>query len=114
MKLLANEIYGPSNHFWYEKDVMKEHEYGFIFNHNQDWIEEIAEQITLDIASTEENPYDTTYWYFGKTVEDMLLMLRYREHEFIIQINVKDFDFALHTDEIQAWKKRLITVLQGE
>ncbi|EFR44984.1 hypothetical protein [Streptococcus pseudoporcinus] len=38
-------------------------------------------------------------------------MIRYKNGQYDIQINLKDFDFALHLDTILAWKKHLITIL---
>lgn len=41
-------------------------------------------------------------------------MVRYKDNHFDIQINVKDFDFALHLDLIKDWKEALLMKLQEE
>lgn len=47
------------------------------------------------------------YWYLASKLEEIILMVRYFEEKFIIQVNVKDFDFALNIDQIEAWKESL-------
>ncbi|MCK1236993.1 hypothetical protein MX003_04730 [Streptococcus uberis] len=112
MTLLAHETYGESQHFWYQESILQEHDYGLIFNHHQDWIDNLVKIILSDISL--DNDTSDYFWYFGPKLENMVLMVRYKDNHFDIQINVKDFDFALHLDLIKDWKEALLMKLQEE
>ncbi|MFL4358851.1 hypothetical protein [Streptococcus uberis] len=112
MTFLAHETYGESQHFWYQESIFQEHDYGLIFNHHQDWIDNLVKIILSDISP--DNDISDYFWYFGPQLENMDLMVRYKDNHFDIQINVKDFDFALHLDLIKDWKEALLMKLQEE
>ncbi len=109
MKPLAHETYGSSQHFWYEADLMTNHDYGKIFNHSLDTVDLLASQIKKD--KTENPGSEDYYWYFGQTLETMLVMIRLKKGQADVQINLKDFDFALHVDAINTWKAALLQEL---
>ena len=88
MKELAKETYGNSLHIWYEAELLADHAYGKIFNTGEE-----------------------TYWYMGSSLDQILLMIRYRDKKWSVQVNLKDFDFALHLDAVEAWKKQLLSQL---
>lgn len=105
MNQFAKEIYGQTTHSWYQFDLLTEHEYGSIFNTKEDRMPLLLETIKKDLRQEEKQ--EAIYWYFGKEIEDIKMMIRYKEGEFIIQINLKDFDFALNIDAIILWKEKL-------
>lgn len=105
MRLLANEVYERTQHFWYQMNLMVEHEYGLIFNTDLKNLSMIADRVKEDI--TQHVSSNGIYWYFGRDIEEMVLMLRYQHGKFIIQLNLKDFDFALNIDKIEGWKEIL-------
>ncbi len=45
----------------------------------------------------------------GQGLEQMIFMARYQQGRLQVQVNLKDFDFALHADAVEAWKKSLTT-----
>lgn len=109
MKSFAQENYGNSHHFWYQADTFQEHNYGSIFNHQTDWLEQLRIVIKKDLSKFSQE--DDFYWYFGESLDNIPLMVRYKNGQYNVQINLKDFDFALHLDAILAWKESLITLL---
>lgn len=110
MELLAKEKFDGTIHFWYQADLMMAHEYGEMFNHQEESTTEIAKTLIADINN--EGNEQPMYWYFGKTLEEITLMVRYSQQSYIIQINVKDFDFAMNIGEIERWKLALLSQLQ--
>lgn len=109
MKQLEKQQYDHTIHYWYEVDLMTEHEYGLIFNTNTDTIPTLVETIKRDIeADSEDNQH---FWYFGRTLDDLVLMVRYEHNQFIVQVNVKDFEFALCLDEQIGWKQEFLAQL---
>ncbi len=110
MERLAHEVYGTSSHYWYAVDLMAPHDYGQIFNSDTTTVSGLVEAVSNDIrmASGEASGYESMFWYFGKSVEDVVVMVRYLDHAFVVQVNVQDFDFALHYDQIAAWKAALM------
>lgn len=109
MKQLAKEIYDPSIHFWYAYDLMTEHAYGQIFNSSEDTIGSLVQTIHEDLEETLGQ--EGHYWYFGNTLEEIVLMIRFLDGQYEIQVNLKDFDFALHLDAIINWKETLLKSL---
>lgn len=105
MKQFAHEVYDGSHHFWYEKDLMKDHEYGKIFSTDKDSIKEIVSVIGKDFKEAENN--SLMFWYFGSEAENTVLFVRIKDRETTVQINLKDFDFALNLDFVKEWKKEL-------
>ncbi|WIK67074.1 hypothetical protein [Globicatella sanguinis] len=109
MKQLEKQQYDHTIHYWYEADLMTEHEYGLIFNIDTDTIPALVETIKKDIeADSEDNQH---FWYFGRTLDDLILMVRYAHNQFIVQVNVKDFEFALCLDEHIGWKQEFLAQL---
>ncbi|MGT2958527.1 hypothetical protein A9Q68_06615 [Streptococcus bovimastitidis] len=102
MKSFAQENYGNSHHFWYQVDTTQSHEYGAIFNHQTDWLASLVTVIKEDLNKFPIE--DDFYWYFGQSLETMPLMIRFKEGNYELQTNLKDFDFALHLDAINEWK----------
>lgn len=106
MKELAKEVYGDSLHIWYQAEVLADHEYGKIFNRDADLRNRIAERLIQDVA--ENTDATSVFWYLGEELADIRLMARYLDGKLLVQVNVNDFDFALHTDKIEEWKAGLI------
>lgn len=107
MKELAKEIYSNTLHIWYETDLTAEHEYGQIFDTSSASLDKIATRIQADVT---DNPtMEAVYWYMGQGLEQMIFMARYQQGRLQVQVNLKDFDFALHADAVEAWKKSLTT-----
>ncbi|HFU4449435.1 TPA: hypothetical protein ACGO91_001680 [Streptococcus suis] len=111
MKELAKEVYSNTLHIWYETDLTTEHAYGRIFYTSQASLEKVAAQLQEDLA---DNPnVEAIFWYLGQGLDQILLMARYRQGDLQVQVNLKDFDFALHLDAVEAWKNNLITKVQA-
>lgn len=106
MKELAKEVYGDSLHIWYQAEVLTDHEYGKIFNTDADLRNRIAERLAQVVA--ENTDVTSVFWYFGEALADIRLMVRYLDGKLLVQVNVKDFDFALHADKIEEWKAGLV------
>ncbi|HEM3701680.1 TPA: hypothetical protein U1D11_000143 [Streptococcus suis] len=49
----------------------------------------------------------------GQGLNQLALMARYQQGNWQVQVNLKDFDFALHLDAVEAWKNALITRVQA-
>lgn len=111
MKLLGHEVYDQSEHFWYELNLMKEGQYGFIFNTEKGIMDDLVKIICHNIKENFSN--EGMYWYFGKELESILLMVRYKDGKFIIQVNLSDFDFALNIDQVISWKEDLEKALNN-
>ena len=109
MKELAKETYGNSLHIWYEAQLLADHEYGKIFNTGGEIGQQVAACLSADLEKHQDQ--DETYWYMGPSLDQILLMIRYRDAKWTIQVNLKDFDFALHLDAVEAWKKQLLSQL---
>ena len=106
MKELAKEMYSNTLHIWYETDVMADHEYGRIFDTSSVSLNEVAVRIHADVV---DNPsVEAIYWYMGQGLDQIVLMARYQKDRLQVQVNIKDFDFALHVDAIEIWKNDLI------
>ena len=110
MKLLASEYYEPTRHYWYQIDLEREHEYGRVFNPDLANISEIAADIKADMEK--ELAEEGMFWYLGKELDQILAMIRYKNGNFEVFINLKDFDFALHLDEIIEWREALLNELK--
>ncbi|HEL2382636.1 TPA: hypothetical protein TZS71_000363 [Streptococcus suis] len=111
MKELAKEIYNNTLHIWYETDLTADHEYGRIFDTSQTGLEKVADQLQADVVG---NPtVDAVYWYLGQGLDQIIFMARYQQGGLQVQVNLKDFDFALHLDAVEAWKNALITRVQA-
>lgn len=109
MKQLEKQQYGNTIHYWYEVDLMTDHEYGLIFNTDTATIPALVATIKNDIeADTEDNLH---YWYFGRALDELVLMVRFNHNQFVVQVNVKDFEFALFLDEQIGWKQELLAQL---
>ncbi|WP_124059189.1 hypothetical protein [Vaginisenegalia massiliensis] len=105
MEQLAKEQYDDSLHIWYQANLMTDHPYGQIFNCQSDIQRNLVQVIKNDL---EMNPGHTLYfWYFGPDQANMTLMVRKEKQEVIVQINLKDFDFALNAPSIDQWKREL-------
>ena len=48
----------------------------------------------------------------GQGLDQIVLMARYQKDRLQVQVNLKDFDFALHVDAIEIWKNDLIETVQ--
>lgn len=60
-----------------------------------------------------DNPsVEAIYWYMGQGLDQIVLMARYQKDRLQVQVNLKDFDFALHVDAIEIWKNDLIETVQ--
>ena len=60
-----------------------------------------------------DNPsVEAIYWYMGQGLDQIVLMARYQKDRLQVQLNIKDFDFALHVDAIEIWKNDLIETVQ--
>lgn len=60
-----------------------------------------------------DNPsVEAIYWYMGQGLDQIVLMARYQKDRLQVQVNLKDFDFALHVDAIEIWKNDLIEAVQ--
>lgn len=60
-----------------------------------------------------DNPsVEAIYWYMGQGLDQIMLMARYQKDRLQVQVNLKDFDFALHVDAIEIWKNDLIETVQ--
>lgn len=68
----------------------------------------MATCLLADLENTRTQ--EETYWYMGSSGQ-ILLMIRYRNKKWSVQVNLKDFDFALHLDAVEAWKKQLLSQL---
>lgn len=110
MEQLAHEVYGESAHFWYRAGLSKEHQYGWILDTSRDNIPKIVERIHQDLGQKDYK--EGVFWYFGKEIDKILLMVRYKDGQYILQVNLKDFDFALHIDQITAWKEEVLAGLR--
>ncbi len=55
---------------------------------------------------------EAIYWYMGQGLDQIVLMARYQKDRLQVQVNLKDFDFALHVDAIEIWKNDLIETVQ--
>lgn len=110
MKELAKEMYSSTLHIWYVTDVMADHEYGSIFDTSSASLNEVAVRIQADVVA---NPnVEAIYWYMGQGLAQIVLMARYQKDRLQVQVNLKDFDFALHVDGIEIWKNDLIEAVQ--
>ncbi|HEL1557760.1 hypothetical protein [Streptococcus suis] len=110
MKALAKEMYSNTLHIWYETDVMADHEYGRIFDTSSASLNDVAVRIQADVV---DNPsVEAIYWYMGQGLDQIVLMARYQQGSLQVQVNLKDFDFALHVDAIEIWKNDLIEAVQ--
>ncbi|MBG9980536.1 hypothetical protein HZY91_05400 [Facklamia sp. DSM 111018] len=112
MKLLANETYDGTQHFWYQMNLMIEHDYGLIFNTDLGILSTIVNKVKEDINHNASS--NGIYWYLGREVDEIVCMLRYQQEQFIIQVNLKDFDFALNIDKVEGWKESLKNKLLSE
>ncbi len=56
---------------------------------------------------------EAVYWYMGQGLNQLALMVRYQQGNWQVQVNLKDFDFALHLDAVETWKNNLITRVQA-
>ncbi|HEM3695744.1 TPA: hypothetical protein ACGPB3_000016 [Streptococcus suis] len=63
-----------------------------------------------DVAANPD--VEAVYWYMGQGLNQLALMARYQQDNLQVQVNLKDFDFALHLDAVEAWKNALITKVQ--
>lgn len=105
MQEFAHETYGPTDHFWVQVDLTRSHEYGPVFNPDPDLIGGLAQHIKANLSQSQvEGPH---YWYFGSSLEEILLMVKLEAGQALVQVNLKDFDFALHANDIEAWKQEL-------
>lgn len=112
MKELAKEVYSNTLHIWYETDLTAEHEYGRIFDTSQASLEKVAALLQADVI---DNPtVDEVYWYLGQGLDQIIFMARYQQGGLQVQVNLKDFDFALHLDAVEAWKNALIIKVQAD
>lgn len=105
MKQLAHEHYSGTDHFWMQANLMQDHDYGQVLDLGPSNRQALIQQIKADIVH-----YDQAsghYWYFGQAIDNIQVMVRYQDGQFISHVNVKDFDFALHTDRIDQWKQDL-------
>ena len=109
MKELAKESYGKSLHIWYETELLADHAYGKIFNTGMETCRQVAACLSADLEKHQDQ--EETYWYMGPSLDQILLMVRYRDEKWTIQVNLKDFDFALHLDAVEVWKKDLSSQL---
>lgn len=109
MKQLEKQQYGNTLHYWYEEDLMTEHEYGLTFNTDTATIPTLVETIKSDIAADSED--NIHYWYFGRALDQLVLMVRYQQNQFVVNVNVKDFEFALFLDDQIGWKQELLAQL---
>lgn len=110
MKELAKEVYDNTLHIWYQTDVTTTHEYGETFDTSSSSLDKIATRIQADVA--DKPNVEAVYWYMGKGLDQLTLMARYQQGSLQVQVNLKDFDFALHLDAVAAWKNDLITAVQ--
>ena len=111
MKELAKEVYSNTLYIWYETDLTAEHEYGRNFDTSQASLEKVADQLQADVVG---NPtVDAVYWYLGQGLDQIVFMARYQQGSLQVQVNLKDFDFALHLDAVEAWKNNLISKVQA-
>ncbi|MDW8742790.1 hypothetical protein Q7W37_07050 [Streptococcus suis] len=111
MKELAKEQYNSTLHIWYETDLTAEHAYGRIFDTSQASLEKVAAQLQEDVA---DNPnVEAIFWYLGQGLDQLLFMARYQQGSLQVQVNLKDFDFSLHLDAVEAWKNKLTTMVQA-
>ncbi|HFR4577497.1 hypothetical protein ACTGWK_07680 [Streptococcus suis] len=111
MKELAKEVYSNTLHIWYQTDLTAEHAYGRIFDTSQASLEKVAAQLQEDVA---DNPkVEAIFWYLGQGLDQILFMARYQQGSLQVQVNLKDFDFALHLDAVEAWRNALITRVQA-
>ncbi len=56
---------------------------------------------------------EAVYWYMGQWLDQLTLMVRYQQGSLQVYVNLKDFDFALHLDAVEAWKNNLISKVQA-
>ena len=59
----------------------------------------------------DDNEDNQHFWYFGRKLDDLILMVRYAHNQFIVQVNVKDFEFALCLDKQIGWKQEFLAQL---
>ena len=60
-----------------------------------------------------DNPsVEAIYWYLGQGLDQIVLMARYQKDRLQVQVNLKDFDFALHVDAVEIWENDLIETVQ--
>lgn len=109
MEQIVSEVHEQTRHFWYETAIKKTHEYGEIFDTDEQSLTKFVEVIQKDIVAypTEQQ----LFWYFGASFETVGLMIRYNHAEFEVQVNMSDFEFALYYDAIQQWKNHLLSQL---
>ncbi|KHD46296.1 hypothetical protein ACVRZD_04205 [Streptococcus hongkongensis] len=109
MKQVAKENYGNSFHFWYQVDLLTDHDYGKIFNTDLASLEQVKEVILADLSEAQTD--QVYFWYFGQSLEETVLMIKVVNQQVDAQINLKDFDFALNWDAIKDWKHSLANSL---
>ena len=89
---------------------MTEDKFGTIFNTDEELMDNLLTQMEMDLGKGEFN--QEIFWYLGKTFEDIKLMVRYLNGQVDVQINISDHNFALYTDELEAYKMKLKKALE--
>lgn len=110
MKLLTKELFDDSQHFWYQINLSQESNFGAVFDHDNKNIPQVVATIVDDLQGSGSSNH---FWYFGNTIDTSILMIAHLNRKFYIQVNLKDFDFALNLITINNWKSLLQTQLEA-
>ena len=120
MKILFDETHTSndgkhtSRNIWYGyADLSVDAEYGKIIELSEDFRDHLCELIKKDLSENKANsPTETNWYFYGSTVtKDAIgdsirptIMVREKSDEFVTNINISDYDFAVNLDAILSFK----------
>jgi hypothetical protein len=110
-----------SRNIWYGyADISVDGAFGKDIHLTDDFIQIVCGLVRGDLASdSKPTPTETNWYIYGQdTAKDAIgdtvrptIMIREKDKAFTVNINVSDHDFALHIDEVLAFKEDLETRL---
>ena len=112
MKQIAHEIYDSSYHYWYQVDLTQEHPYGRVMDLGLENQSILISAMKQDLATSPQG--QAHFWYFGPDLQSTQVMVRVKDGLWDLQVNLKDFDFALNIDRVNDQKSTLLQSLKTQ
>ncbi|MFD1928861.1 hypothetical protein ACFSFY_12540 [Sporosarcina siberiensis] len=129
MKILFDETHTSndgkhsSRNIWYGyADISVDGEYGKTLELSEDFMDNLCELIKKDLSTNKaDSPTETNWYFYGSTVtQDAIgdtirptIMVRERSNEFVTNMNISDYDFAVNMDAILLFKGNFEKRLAG-
>jgi hypothetical protein len=123
MEVLFDETFATpdgkdvSRNLWYGyADISVDGNFGKDIHLTDAFADEVCAFVKKDLASdVSPIPTETNWYIYGQdTAKDAIgdairptIMIRERENAFVVNINISDHDFALHIDEVLAFRESL-------